>query len=124
MYQANLHIGSVGGNHITADKIIKFMEDNGYSGDVNDVTIMEVDSEGNPIPETAQKLGNIATIELTPEPDTVDIQELEDSTPISVWTEISDADIAAEIEMNKFKNKQLHYDETHSRKSNWHKRYF
>lgn len=110
MDQANLHIGAVISkkDRITADETIKFMEDNGYSGDVNDVTIMEVDSEGNPIPETAQKLGDIATIELTPEPDTMFTlcyDEIIDSEP-------------------KYDLKQKHYDETHSRKSDWHKRYF
>lgn len=47
-------------------------------------------------------------------------QELEDSTPIDRWTEMLCADAAEEEKLNK----QLHYDETHSRKSNWHKRYF
>jgi len=94
-----------------------------------EITIMEVDSEGNPIPETAQKLGNIEHVDISAEEENymsedtnivaISPQELEDSTHISYWTEM----ICAEAEEEKV-NKQCHYDETHSRKSNWHKRYF
>lgn len=85
-----------------------------------DVTIMEVDSEANPIPETAQKLGYIATIELTPEPDTMDTQVLSKEMD-GIFALCYDEFIDSEP---KYDPKQKHYDETHSRKSNWHKRYF
>lgn len=122
MCQASLHIGVVSSkkDRITADEIIKFMENNGYDDDINDVTIMEVDSEGNPIPETAQKLGNIATIELTPEPDTMDAVQQQKEQGELIYLGLCEA-IDPEP---KYDLKQKHYDETHSRKSNWHKRYF
>lgn len=95
-----------------------------YKGTVGgEITIMEVDSKGNPIPETGQKLGDVKNADISSE-DTnsvaISSQELEDSTPISGWIEIICAEAAEEEKINK----QLHYDETHSRKSNWHKRYF
>jgi len=122
MRQENLHIGVVNSkkDHITADEINKFIEDNGYDVDINGVTIMEVDSEGNPIPETAQKLGHIDTIELTPESDTMVIQVLSKEMD-GVFTLCYDEVIDSEP---KYDLKQKHYNETHSRKSNWHKRYF
>ena len=90
---------------------------------LDEVYLYEMDDEGNPIPETAQKLGNIEHIDITAE-DTnavaISPHELEDSTPIAGWTEIICANAVEEDRVNK----QLHYDETHSRKSNWHKRYF
>lgn len=88
----------------------------------DELYLYEMDSEGNPIPETAQKIGDIKSVDISAE-DTAIIQV--DPNPVAgMWTEISDTDIAVEIEMGKLKNKQIHYDETHSRKSNWHKRYF
>ena len=95
-----------------------------YKGTVSvEITIMEIDSKGNPIPETAQKLGDVKNADISAE-DTnivaISPQELEDSTPISGWTEMICAEAVEEEKLNK----QLHYDETHSRKSNWHKRYF
>lgn len=89
-----------------------------------EITIMKVDSEGNPIPETAQKLGDVKNADISAE-DTnivaISPQELEDSTPISGWIEMLCAEVAEE---DKAYKQQIHYDETHSRKSNWHKRYF
>lgn len=95
-----------------------------------EITIMKVDSEGDPIPETAQKLGNIEHVDISAEEENymsedtnivaISPQELEDSTLISGWTEMICAEAAEEEKVNK----QHHYDETHSRKSNWHKRYF
>ena len=92
------------------------------TNNIYELYLYEIDSEGNPIPETAQKISDIGSVDISAE-DTTIIQV--DPNPVAgQWTEISDADIAVGIEMNNYKNKQLHYDETHSRKSNWHKRYF
>ena len=110
-----MHIGVIAGDgdRITAEKIIK---------EIENLTLYETDSDGNPIPETGQKLSDVATIELTPE-------ELDETAEdFHLLNDIDGSFILGRFEAidpePRYDPKQKHYDETHSRKAKWHKRYF